>query len=48
MILSCTSFYVVSPKEKEKKRKINNGLAILPSYDNTLLSRFLVPRIYSL
>jgi len=30
MILPC----VVSPKEKEKKRNINNNLAILPSHDN--------------
>jgi len=35
MTLSCTPSYVVSPKEKEKKKNINNDLAILPSY-NTL------------
>jgi len=35
MTLSYTPSYVVSPKEKdkEKKRNINNDLAILPSYD---------------
>jgi len=33
--LSHTPFYVVSPKEKEKekKRNINNDLAILPSHN---------------
>jgi len=30
-------------KEKKRKEKLNNDLAILPSYDNPLLS-FLVPR----
>jgi len=35
MTLSHTPSYVVSPreKEKEKKRNINNDLAILPSHD---------------
>jgi len=33
MILSHTPSCVVSPKEKEKKRNINNDLAILPSHD---------------
>ena len=35
VILSHTPFCVVSPKEKEKekKRNINNDLAILPSHD---------------
>jgi len=33
--LSCNTYpCVVSPKEKEKKRNINNDLAILPSHDN--------------
>ena len=31
-------------KEKEKKRNINNNLAILPSYDTTSLLSFLIPR----
>jgi len=32
--LSCTPFYSKSKiKEKEKKRKINNDLAVLPSHD---------------
>jgi len=33
--LSCTSFCVVSDKrkEKEKKRNIDNDLAVLPSHD---------------
>ena len=41
---------IVSPikeKEKEKKRNINNNLAILPSYDTTSLLSFLVPRNFS-
>ena len=33
--LSCTSLCVVSPKGKEKKRNINNNLAILPSHDSS-------------
>jgi len=41
--------YVVSPKEKKKKRNINNDLAILPSYDiiiaNSLLEFALEPII---
>jgi len=28
-------FVTVSPKEKEKKRNINNDLAILPSHDTS-------------
>ena len=31
--LSHTLSYIVSPKEKKKKRNINNNLAVLPSYD---------------
>jgi len=31
--LSRTSFCVVSPRKKEKKRNINNDLAVLPSHD---------------
>ena len=41
---------IVSPikeKEKEKKRNINNNLAILPSYDTTPLLSFLIPRNFS-
>jgi len=35
VILSCTLLCVVSPKKrKEKKRNINNNLAVLPSHDN--------------
>ena len=34
MTLSCTLSYVVSPREKEKKRNINNNLAVLPSHDS--------------
>jgi len=37
MTLSLTPFYVVSPKEKEKERNINNDLAILPSHDRKCL-----------
>jgi len=37
MTLSHTSFCVVSPKEKEKKRNINNDLAVLPSHDTSHL-----------
>jgi len=33
MTLSHTLSYIVSPKEKKKKRNINNNLAVLPSYD---------------
>ena len=38
---------VISPIRKEKKRNINNDLAILPSHDTTLLLSFLVPRNFS-
>jgi len=34
MTLSCTLSCVVSPKEKKKKKNINNDLAVLPSHDN--------------
>ena len=40
MTLSLTPFYVVSPKEKEKERNINNDLAILPSHDRKCLLHF--------
>jgi len=33
MTLSSTLSYIVSPKEKKRKRNINNNLAILPSHD---------------
>jgi len=33
-------------KKKKKKKKRNNDLADLPSHDTTLLSSFLVPRIF--
>jgi len=39
MTLSHTPSYIVSPKEKEKKRNINNNLAILPSHDSTYHKR---------
>ena len=35
--LSCTPSCVVSPKEKKKKRNINNDLVILPSHDNIIM-----------
>jgi len=38
MILSHTSSCVVSPKEKEKKRNINNDLVVLPSHDTQPMS----------
>ena len=47
MTLSHTLSCVVSPKEKEKKRNINNDLAILPSHDTTPLLSFLIPRIFT-
>jgi len=35
VMLSCTPFCIVSPREKKKKRKenINNDLVVLPSHD---------------
>jgi len=36
VILSCTLSYVESPKKRKRKRKINNDLAVLPSYNRTL------------
>jgi len=39
VILSCTLYsYVVSPKEKKKKRNINNDLAVLLSHDTDAIS----------
>ena len=38
---------VVSPIKEEKKRNINNNLAVLPSHDTTPLLSFLVPRNFS-
>jgi len=35
MTLSCTLSCIVSPREKKKKRNINNDLAILPSHDSS-------------
>jgi len=40
MTLSHTPSCVESQKEKEKKRNINNDLAILPSHNSTKLSNF--------
>jgi len=38
--LSHTPFCIISPrKRKEKKRNINNNLAVLPSHDNMLFVR---------
>ena len=37
MTLSCTSSYII--KRKEKKRNINNGLTVLPSYNITNLRK---------
>ena len=45
--LSCTSPCVISPKEKEKKRNIDNDLAILLSHNTIPLLSFLVLRIFT-
>ena len=49
VILSRTPSYSCksNKKRKEKKRNIDNDLAILPSHDTTPLLSFLIPRIFT-